>query len=189
MPRAGLSPERVVAEAAAVADAGGYDQLTLAAVAERFGVALPSLYKHVRGLDGLKRELAVLGVRELADVLAAAAMGRSQREALVHVADAYRHFARTRPGLYAATVRAPAADDEEHSAMVQRALDVTFAVMRSYGLEGADAVHAIRALRAAMHGFVTLEAGGGFGLPEDVDESYRRMIDAFDSALVAWSGR
>jgi AcrR family transcriptional regulator len=62
MRRAGLSPERVVAEAAAVADEVGLRQLTLAAVAQRFGVALPSLYKHVDGLDGLQRDLAVLGM-------------------------------------------------------------------------------------------------------------------------------
>jgi hypothetical protein len=50
---AGLNPERVVAEAAAAADEVGREQLTLAAVAPRFGVALPSLAKQMSGLDGL----------------------------------------------------------------------------------------------------------------------------------------
>jgi len=80
MPRAGLTPQRVVQEAGAVADATGLDRLTLAAVADRFGVAIPSLYKHVNGLDGLRRDLAVLATRELTAVLSRAAVGRAGRD-------------------------------------------------------------------------------------------------------------
>jgi Tetracyclin repressor-like, C-terminal domain len=32
-------------------------------------------------------------------------------------------------------------------------------------------VHATRAVRSALHGFVTLEAEGGFGLSQDVEVS------------------
>ena len=81
MPRTGLTPTRVVAEAAAVADEVGIDHLTLAAVADRCGVALPSLYKHIQGLDGLRRDLAVLGMDQLATALTRAAIGRSGRDA------------------------------------------------------------------------------------------------------------
>ncbi|GAB3952288.1 hypothetical protein GCM10027614_55720 [Micromonospora vulcania] len=49
MPRVGLNQQTVVREAARLADEVGYQQLTLAALAGRLGVALPSLYKHVRG--------------------------------------------------------------------------------------------------------------------------------------------
>ena len=117
MPRAGLTTERVVTEAATVADEVGLEQLTLAAVAQRFGVALPSLYKHIEGLDGLQRDLAVLGMQHLAAALSRAAVGRSGREALEAVAHAYRKFAKERPGLYTATMRAPSPDDEEHTAV------------------------------------------------------------------------
>jgi len=37
-----------------------------------------------------------------------------------------------------------------------------------------------------MHGFVALEAAGGFGLPQSVDGSYHRLVDALDAALAAW---
>ena len=79
MGRAGLTPQRVAEEAALLADEVGLDQLTLAAVAQRFGVALPSLYKHVRGLDGLRRDLAVVGVQQLAEALSRAAVGQIGR--------------------------------------------------------------------------------------------------------------
>ncbi len=42
---------------------------------------------------------------------------------------------------------------------------VLLAVLDGYRLGGSDALDAIRMLRAAMHGFTTLEAVGGFGLP------------------------
>jgi AcrR family transcriptional regulator len=186
MPRAGLTPQRVVQEAGVVADAAGLDRLTLAAVAERFGVAIPSLYKHVDGLDGLRRDLAVLAVRELAAALSRAAVGRAGRDALHAMAGAYRAYASAHPGRYAASVRAPAPGDAEHLAAAEDALAVFRAVLAGYGIAGADAIDAIRGLRAAMHGFVALEAAGGFGLPQSVDASYRRLVDALDTALTAW---
>jgi AcrR family transcriptional regulator len=186
MPRVGLTPQRVVEEAGAVADADGLDRLTLAAVAERFGVAIPSLYKHVNGLDGLRRDLAVQAVRELTAALSRAAVGRARRDALHAMAAAYRAYATAHPGRYAASVRAPAPGDTEHQAAADDALAVFRAVLAGYGINGADAIDAIRALRAAMHGFVALEAAGGFGLPQSVDASYRRLVDALDAALTAW---
>jgi AcrR family transcriptional regulator len=186
MPRAGLTPQRVVEEAGAVADATGLDRLTLAAVADRFGVAVPSLYKHVSGLDGLRRDLAVQAVRELTAALSRAAVGRAGRDALHVMADAYRAYATAHPGRYAASVRAPAPDDTEHLAAADDALGVFFSVLAGYGIRGGDAIDAIRGLRAAMHGFVALETGGGFGLPHSVDASYHRLVDALDTAFRTW---
>jgi AcrR family transcriptional regulator len=176
----------VVAEAAAVADESGYERLTLAAVAGRLGVALPSLYKHVRGLDGLQAGVATLAVRELGDVLTRAAVGRSGRDALVAVAAAYRSYVLTHPGRYAATVRAARPEDLNHVAASDEVLRTVLAVLRSYRLEGDDAVDAARALRSSLHGFASLEAAGGFGLPRDVDRSFDRMVAALDVALRSW---
>ncbi len=187
MPRAGLSHDVVVREAADLADAVGWEQLSLAAVAARFGVRLPSLYKHVAGLDGLRRDVAVLATRDLGAALSAAAVGRAGGDAVRALAGAYRTFAREHPGRYAASVRAPTAGDVEHQAAADAVLRVVLAVLAGYGLAGDDAVDATRALRAGLHGFVTLEAGGGFGLPRDVDRSYRRMVDGLDAALSRWA--
>jgi hypothetical protein len=48
---------------------------------------------------------------------------------------------------------------------------------------GDDAVHAVRGLRALVHGFVTLETAGGFGFPLDRDESFRRLLATFAAGL------
>ena len=183
MPRAGLSTAAVVAAAAEIADAEGLDRLTLARVAATAGVRTPSLYNHVESLDDVRRRVALLALRDLADALRDAAVGRAGDDALAAMADAYRAYARRHPGRYAATQRAPAEGDEEMRTAAAGAVDVVLAILRGYGLEGDDAIHAARAVRSALHGFVALEAGGGFGIPVDLDESYARMVRALARGL------
>jgi AcrR family transcriptional regulator len=185
VPRAGLSRAAVVALGAQVADEAGLDRLTLAEVAARAGVRLPSLYKHVGGLDDVQRGVAVLALGEVRERLAAAAVGRARGEALRALAAAYREYARERPGRYAATLRAPAPDDDEHARAAAAVLEIVFAVLRGYGLDGDALVHGTRILRSTLHGFVALDAAGGFGLPDSVDETFARLVEGLDAALSA----
>lgn len=184
MPRAGLSRERVVAEAAEVADEIGYERLTLAAVAERFGVAVPSLYKHVAGLGALRRELALLAITDLGARLDHVV--QAEGADLGAVARAYRDFARSHPGRYAATLRAADPDDDEVVGASDAVLATVLTVLAASGLAGDDAIDAARTLRSSLHGFVTLERMGGFGLPRDVDRSFERMVEMLDAAFRSW---
>jgi AcrR family transcriptional regulator len=173
----------VVRAAAELVDEQGYDQLTLAALAQRVGVAAPSLYKHVDGIDDLNRGLAALALRELGEAMGAAAVGRARGDALRGIANAYRAYAIAHPGRYPATLRAPDPGDVDYVAAAQTVLDVVFAVLAGYGLTGDDAIDATRAVHAAVHGFASLEAAGSFGMPQSIDRSYDRLIDGLDAAL------
>jgi AcrR family transcriptional regulator len=188
VPRAGLSTAAVVGAAAELADSEGLDGLTLARLAGAVGVRTPSLYNHVGSLDDVRRRVALVALREIGDALRDAAVGRARDDALVALAHAYRTYARAHPGRYAATQRAPSAGDDELRAAGGRAVDVLLAVLAGYGLTGEDAIHAARAVRSALHGFVALEAGGGFGLPVELDESFDRMVAALARGL-SGSGR
>jgi AcrR family transcriptional regulator len=183
VPRMGLDARRVAGAAADIADAEGLRGVTLARVAAELGVRSPSLYNHVDGRDGLIRAVALEGLRDLAVHLRRAAIGRSGRDALVATARAYRDYARAHPGRYAATVAAPAPGDAEHEALADEAVDVMRAVLRAWGLEGDDAIHATRAFRSAVHGFVAIELSGGFGMPVDVDASFERLIQTLAAGL------
>ncbi len=186
MPRAGLDAEAVVAAASSLADAEGLQALTLARLAERLGVRSPSLYAHVGGLDDLRTRLAIRGARELTATLQAAAAGRARTDALEAVAHAYRAYAHAHPGAYAAIQRAPSAGAEpnpEHAVAAAELVEVLVAVLRGYGLRDDDAIHAVRILRAALHGFVSLERERGFAIPVDVGESYRRLVHTLDHGL------
>ena len=185
MPRAGLAPETVVDAAAALADADGLDSLTLARLAKRLGVQPPSLYAHVGGLPDLRRRLAGRGARELAAALGGAAAGRAGGDALAAVARAYRDYALAHPGTYAAARRATELDRADAEA----AVDVVLAVLRGYGLEGDDGVHAARIVRSALHGFAALETGEGFGIPLDLDDTFARLVAVLDQGLTGLPAR
>jgi len=152
-------------------------------VAARFGVRQPSLYKHVAGLSELRRDIGVLAGRELGGELATAAVGKSGPDAMLAMADAYRTYAKKHPGRYAASVIAPTRGDTEYEQAGASVLRTVAAVLGGYGLTGDDTIHAIRGLRALMHGFVSLEAAGGFAMPLDLDESYRRLVEGFSNTL------
>jgi AcrR family transcriptional regulator len=183
MARAGLTPDAVVAAAATLADREGLEAVTLARLAADAGVRPPSLYAHVDGLDDVRRRLAIRGARELAVALREAATGRAGGDALRAIAAAHRAYARAHPGTYLAAQRAPAPNDAEARAASDEVVDVLRAVLAGYGLEGDDAIHATRAVRAALHGFATLEAGGGFGIKLDVGESFARLVELLDRGL------
>lgn len=185
MPRAGLDRAAVVAAGAALADEVGFAGLTMGLLAERVGVRTPSLYKHIDSLDALQRGISVQAKRELRDVLARAAVGRSGPDAVRAIADAYRRWVLDHPGRYAATVRAPAADDEEDRRASDEALQILLDVLAGFGLRGTRAIDAARALRSALHGFASLEAAGGFGLPRDVTRSFRFLVDSLITGLQA----
>jgi AcrR family transcriptional regulator len=186
VPRAGLTQDRVVVEAERLADEVGLPRLTLAALAERLGVRQPSLYKHVDGMDAVQRSIAVRAKAELGEVLGRAAVGRSRGEAVRALARAYRQWAHEHPGRYAATVRAPQAGDPEDERASAAVVGIVLDVLAGYDLHDVDAIDATRALRSALHGFVSLEAAGGFGLPVDVDRSFERLVDGVVAGIGAF---
>ena len=179
----------VVEAAAALADEGRLEDLSLGDLAGRLGVRKPSLYNHVAGIGDLKRELALVGVRELGRILARAAAGRAGEEGLFALAEAYRSFVKERPGLYEATVRSYRLSypgDPEFAAAEAEAFGPVLAVLASCGIRGGDEeIHAARGLRSVAHGFATLEEAGGFGIDLDRDESFRRLVRAFADGLLS----
>lgn len=187
MPRAGLTPQLVVEEAARLSDEEGFTELTLAKVARRFEVAVPSLYKHVDNLAGLRLEVALLGVTELGDRLREAAVGRAGADALRAVAEAYRRYALTHPGRHAAIQQAPVLAGTGVLPVSSGPVEVLSSVLRGFAIPEEQHVHVIRAMRSALSGFVHLEVTGGFGLPEDVDTSYAFLIEVFVRSLENWS--
>lgn len=179
-----LNRELVIAKAAEMADAGGsVTAVTLAALAQSLDIRPPSLYNHVASLDDLHQGLAAFGLRQLIATLRQAALGQAGEGAVVAMAHAYRQYVRTHPGIYPLTIRAPEPEEEELMALSQELVQMLLLVMASLGLQGNDAIHAIRGLRAILHGFTSLESAEGYKLPLDQEESFRRLIQTYLDGL------
>ncbi len=186
MPRAGLSAELIVAEAARLVDEVGRERLSLSELAKRLGVAPPSLYKHIDGLDGLDRLLAVVVLREVGDTMRRACTGRAAADAVSALARSYRAYGLAHPGRYGYVVRAPAPEDDALAAAAAEIVSIFDDVFAAFQIPESDVVDAARFVRSALHGFVSLELGGGFGLPRSADASFQRLVAAVSRALTAW---
>lgn len=182
MPRAGLSAGAVVEATLALVDEHGIEALTLAAVAQRTGVATPSLYKHISGLGELRTLLGARVLEDMAEHFTRAVLGRSGDDAVTSLMHAYRAYVMAHPARYAAAPLDPL-HDPALAAAGGKLLEVVLGALRAYELSPSETIHAARCLRAVAHGFVSLEAGGGFGLPEDLDETYGLLIGAVLGSL------
>ncbi|MCK2215157.1 WHG domain-containing protein [Actinomadura sp. ATCC 31491] len=186
MARAGLTAERITRAAADLADAAGFDNLTVSALARHFGVKDASLYSHVRNLKDLRTRVAVLAAGEMVDLIAAAVAGRSGKDALAAFAGAYRAYALRHPGRYAATQSKVDLDQVADLSPFLRTGELTYGMLRAYDLEEPDLTDAVRLLRSTFHGYTSLEAAGGFQHSRDVDASWNQAIEALHVTLTHW---
>jgi AcrR family transcriptional regulator len=176
---------RVVDAAGEIADAEGLEAVTLSRVAAAVGMRPPSLYNHIQGRDALLRAVALESLQDQTAAIRDAAVGRSGADAIRAAAVAYRGYAVAHPGRYAATLRAPGPDEEEALAVAATAVSLFVTILAGWGIEGDEAVHLTRVLRSALHGFVSLETGGGFGLPYDLDHSFDLLVGSLVAAIDA----
>lgn len=186
MARAGITADRLTAAAADLADEVGFENVTLSALARRFGVKDASLYSHVKNLQELRTRVALLAGGEMIDRIAVAVAGRAGKDALAAFAGAYREFALERPGRYAATQIRIEQSLLADSPNLRRTAEITYGMLRAYGLEEPDLTDAVRLLRSTFHGYCHLESSGAFGHPRDVRASWDRAVEALHVALEHW---
>jgi AcrR family transcriptional regulator len=173
----------VIEVAAQLVDEAGIAHLALAPVAERLGVRVPSLYNHIASLEDLQLGIAAYSIEQLTNTIINSIIGKSGDDAIRALSVAYREYAKAHPGCY---ITLNTLTTVEHPELLEKAHPLTYiiaAVLSAYNLHAEDAVHAVRALRSMAHGFISLELVGGFGLPYDLDETYRRITDLFIAGL------
>nr|WP_040741560.1 TetR-like C-terminal domain-containing protein [Nocardia tenerifensis] len=189
MARAGLTAERITRAAADLADEIGFDNVTMSALAKKFGVKDASLYSHVKNLRELRARVSMLAAAEKTALIADAVAGRAGRDALAAFADAWRGYARRYPGRYTATQTPVAPGVVEVDPAAARGVELTYGMLRAYGLTEPDLTDAVRLLRSTFHGYAALEASGGFAHSRDTDSSWERIIDALHVTLEQWPTR
>ena len=97
-----LDRDAVLEAALDLVDREGYAALTLASLAAHLDRHSSSLYNHVAGLEGLRRDITVMSLAELGDRLWKAALGAGGEAGLRRLAGAYRSYATDHPGRFQA---------------------------------------------------------------------------------------
>lgn len=184
-PRIGLNLSMIVQAAIQLADEQGVQAVTLSVLAQQLKVRSPSLYNHIDGLPGLRREMALAGLQQLKETIMMAAVGRAGDLAIREVFRAYLHFVRQHPGLYEATLYVPEQLDKQLEQLSQQILELVRQVLSAYHLTDEQMIHATRGLRSILHGFSSLERSKGFALKEDVDESFEWILNVYVQGLKA----
>jgi hypothetical protein len=162
-----LSRDRIVAAAVAVADAGGFESLSMRTLADQLGTAPMSLYRHVANKEDLldamidvvfseiyaptiggdwKNELRKRGISARGGLL-------GHRWAIGRMED------RMHPG---------PASGEHHNA--------TMGCLREAGFSFRDAVHAYSVLDSYTYGFALQEKGSPFETPEESAEMAKTTV-------------
>jgi AcrR family transcriptional regulator len=168
----GLDREQVLAAAEVLlAERGRVTAVSLGDVAKRLHVRTQSLYAHVDGLDGLRRELALRAQAAMAAHL------ESAPATVEGIVRAYFDFAAAHPGRYDATLRPPG-DDEAMGRATAAVTAPLNRVLAAYGLDRMAAVHWYRVVFAGVHGLIVLHRDGLLTLPGDPEDSLGRMIRA-----------
>ncbi|KOP82865.1 TetR-like C-terminal domain-containing protein [Cytobacillus solani] len=178
-PRIGLDLNTIVKAAAEIADADGLEAVTLATLSRKLNIRPPSLYNHIEGLPGLRKELALYGIEELERYLSRAAAERAGDDAVRAMGEAYLTFARRKPGLYEATFYTIDMEDTDIKLASEKIVNLVIQVLQQYGLHGVNAVHATRGFRSILHGFASIEQKGGFAMELDINESFYFLIETF----------
>jgi AcrR family transcriptional regulator len=179
-----LDTRAVIEEALALLDREGEGSLGFNRLARALGVKPPSLYNHVADDADLRRRVAIQGWARFDAACQARGRGRSGAAAVRALAAAYRAFAAQHPGLFALMAEVSLSpDDPDYAPVARPLLERTLAPWHALGLAGDDAVHAVRALRAAVHGFTMLEQQGQFRMGPKAARSFDRMLDALLAGL------
>lgn len=176
MARQGLNADRVVAEALQLIDEKGFDALSLAEVAARLDVKVPSLYKHVDGLDDLRIRLFRLVNDEFFQMLQDASTSLTGRDAVIAFARAYHHYVTERRGRFEVTAfgRGGKVDPTERFfALLER-------LVSGCGVPPDRVGDATFALAAMMRGVGQLRKLGIYG---DIDTAARVFHFMIDSIL------
>ena len=142
--------------------------------------------RHTGG-EALQQAVAIEGTRRLGHYLREGipparqtrqAKRRQTPHTLVRMqCDRFRTFVQDNAALY--TVMSTTVlpwDNPEFAAVGGTLIEALGHVLQPLGLEGDAAIHAIRCLRAALHGCVLLELNSQFGMSQSVDETYDQLM-------------
>jgi AcrR family transcriptional regulator len=169
--------QQIVEAARRLLEDQGPAALSMRNVAAEIGIRAPSLYEHVTDKRALESAIIADALNEQATEQSAFLESYQGDDPLMGMAMNYRAWAVTHPHLYQLIY---ARDLDRSEPAVAEAEQVAAQPLRS--LTGGD-IPASRAIWSFAHGMVSLELAHRFPPDTDVDELWRRGIEAMKTML------
>jgi hypothetical protein len=141
------------------------------------------LAEKVSTIPEMRRFLAVKGYRELRETIERDIAGKSGADALHALMLSMRRYALERPGMSAATFRNADIDVPEWREAQMQLGRVVLSVLAQIGIEGEQALHALRIMRSFVRGFVLHEMGASFLEPLEHERTYELGVRIFIEGL------
>jgi AcrR family transcriptional regulator len=162
-----------------IEEEGGPEQVSLAALAKKFGVKAPSLYRHVKNKTELLREVNLITWKRLTDCLleAAAAVDGDPKAHILALGEAYRNYVHQFPITYQLAYTTTHEIQPDPAALEAMAIPLQ-RVMASIAGDD-EALTALRGMWALIHGFVMLEINGQFQRGGDIESEFFRSVEAY----------
>lgn len=181
-----MTREQVVQAAVELVRAEGAEALGVSRVASALNIKPPSIYNHVGTGDALARAVVLQANRELVDVLKNTVRGVHEPSGQLRgLADATRSWALDNRGLYALMARVkPDNDDPAFIPVYRDLLDLFGRPLGQLGVPDDEIIHAIRGVRAGIHGFVLLDSSGQFQFEVSTEESYHWLVDTLIAGVL-----
>ncbi|MCC5886710.1 MAG: TetR/AcrR family transcriptional regulator [Gammaproteobacteria bacterium] len=170
-----LTREKVINHAFKLAGKGGLQAVSLTRIANDLGVTQPALYRHVGGVDDLRRALTLRARELMANDLAKATSGLSGKEAIRGLAHAWRRDSSSHRALLMLPGEVTIKGDEALEDSVERIISVISGTLSELDLGADERVHAARSLRSALHGFSAIESCSGQS-SEGYDEAFEQLL-------------
>lgn len=178
-----LNRDVIVREAAALCDEFGFEKLSIAALADRLGVRPPSLYNHIKSLDDVYRQMAVMGARLWTESIRKSVESSSADQKIRAIADASRAFAREEPTLFFCATRKFADSGNEYLEAARPMMSIATEVYSDMAINPEKQDLAEYLFRCLIAGFISLEANNGLQPAQDLDKLFSDLIDLAQSAL------
>ena len=166
-PPASLSRDRIVQAAVSVADSGGFDSFSMRLVANEFGTAPMSLYRHVANKEDLIDGMIDIVFSEMYPPVIGGAWKSELRKRAISAREALRRHPWA-VGLMESRMSPGPASAEHHNA--------TMGCLREAGFPFREAVHAYNLLDSYTYGFALQEKTIPFETPEESVEMAKSTV-------------
>lgn len=177
MSRVGLSKEKVIEEAAKLANEKGLSGITVTSLSAYLGIRKPSLYYHVKSTEEVFQELMLYGWRKVSCDLVSNIQEDDPKQAIRVFGHSIYHFALDNPGVFEAMLWYNNYEDERFTEMTKGLYQFFFAQMDKLGIDQMVANHLLRTFRAFWEGYALLVIHNSFGNPISIEESYDLSLD------------